>query len=67
MFSSKQLDLGLKQEVIDIEGNIGNGEDEDLDSEQEDLLRDELYGLQYGGRQGEQSEDCLFKFIGLIY
>jgi hypothetical protein len=42
--------LGLEQEVIDMEGNVGNGEDENLDSKQENLLRDELYGLQYRGR-----------------
>jgi hypothetical protein len=60
VFSSEQLDLGLEQEVVDIEGNICNGEEEDL-------VRDELCGLQCGGRQREQSEDCSFKFIGLIY
>jgi hypothetical protein len=59
--------LGLEQEVVDMEGNICNGEEEDLDSKQEDLVRDELCGLQCGGRQREQSEDCSFKFIGLIY
>ena len=67
MFSSKILDLGLEQEVIDMEGNVGDSEDEDLNGEQENLMRDELYGLQCGGRQREQSEDCSFKFTGLIY
>jgi hypothetical protein len=43
--------LGLKEEVIDIEGNVGDGEDEYLDSEQKDLERDELCGLQCGDRQ----------------
>jgi hypothetical protein len=33
MFSSERLDLGLEQEVVDVEGNIGNSKDEDLDSE----------------------------------
>jgi hypothetical protein len=45
IFSSEVLDLGLEQEVVDVEANIGNSEDEDLDSEQEDLARDELCGL----------------------
>jgi hypothetical protein len=45
VFSSKVLDLGLEQEVIDVKGDVGNGEDEDLDGEQEDLLRDELCRL----------------------
>jgi hypothetical protein len=67
VFSSEVLDLGLEQEVIDMEGDVGDGEDEDLDSEQEDLARNELCGLQCGGRQREQSKDCSFKFIGLIY
>jgi hypothetical protein len=67
MFSSKQLDLGLEQEVIDMESDVGDGEDEDLDDKQEDSARYELCGLQCGGRQREQSEDCLFKFRGLIY
>jgi hypothetical protein len=49
MFSSKVLNLGLEQEVIDMEGNVGDGEDKDLDGEQEDLARDELCGLQCGG------------------
>jgi hypothetical protein len=44
MFSSEVLDLGLEQEVIDVEGNVGDGEDKDLDSEQEDLARNELHG-----------------------
>jgi hypothetical protein len=34
-----------------MEGNVSNGEDEDLNGEQEDLARDELRGLQCGGRQ----------------
>jgi hypothetical protein len=42
--------LGLKQEVVDIEGDVGDGEDEDLDSKQKNLARDELCGLQCGGR-----------------
>jgi hypothetical protein len=50
MFSSEGLDLGLEEEVIDMEGDIGDGEDEDLDGEQKDLVRDELCGLQCGGR-----------------
>jgi hypothetical protein len=50
-----------------VEGDVGNSEDEDLDGEQEDLARNELCGLQCKGRQREQSEDCLLKFIGLIY
>jgi hypothetical protein len=43
--------LGLEEEVIDMEGDVGNGEDEDLDGEQKDLARNELCGLQCGGRQ----------------
>jgi hypothetical protein len=34
--------LGLEQEVIDVEGDVGDSEDEDLNGEQEDLARDEL-------------------------
>jgi hypothetical protein len=49
MFSSKVLNLGLEQEVIDVEGNVGNSEDEDLDSEQKDLARNELCRLQCEG------------------
>jgi hypothetical protein len=49
MFSSKVLNLGLEQKVIDVEGNVGNGEDEDLDGEQENLARDKLCGLQCEG------------------
>jgi hypothetical protein len=45
IFSSEVLDLGLEQEVVDVEGNIGDSENEDLDSEQENLARDELCGL----------------------
>jgi hypothetical protein len=41
--------LGLEQEVVDMEGNVGNGENKDLDGEQEDLVRYELYGLQCEG------------------
>jgi hypothetical protein len=37
--------LGLEQEVIDVEGNIGDSEDKDLDGEQEDLVRYKLCGL----------------------
>jgi hypothetical protein len=33
MFSSEVLNLGFEQEVVDMEGNVCNGEDEDLDSE----------------------------------
>jgi hypothetical protein len=42
MFSSKRLNLGLKQEVVDMESDVGDSEDEDLGSEQENLARDEL-------------------------
>jgi hypothetical protein len=49
VFSSKQLDLGLEQEVIDVEGDIGDGEDKNLDSKQEDLARNKLCRLQCGG------------------
>jgi hypothetical protein len=45
MFSSKGLDLGLEKEVIDVKGNVGDSEDEDLDGEQECLARYELCGL----------------------
>jgi hypothetical protein len=41
--------LGLEEEVIDMEGNVGDSEDEDLNGEQKDLLRNELCGLQCGG------------------
>jgi hypothetical protein len=41
--------LGLEQEVIDIEGDVGDNKDKNLDGEQEDLVRDELCGLQCGG------------------
>jgi hypothetical protein len=51
MFSSKRLDLRLEEEVIDMEGNVCDGEEEDLNSEQEDLARNELCGLQCEGRQ----------------
>jgi hypothetical protein len=47
--SSERLDLELEQEVIDMKGNVGDSEDEDLDGEQEDLARNELCGLQCGG------------------
>jgi hypothetical protein len=33
-----------------VEGDVGDSEDEDLNGEQEDLARDELWGLQCGGR-----------------
>jgi hypothetical protein len=33
MFSSEQLNLGLEQEVIDMKGNVGDSEEEDLDGE----------------------------------
>jgi hypothetical protein len=49
MFSSERLDLGLEEEVIDVEGDVGDGEYENLDSEEEDLARDELCRLQCGG------------------
>jgi hypothetical protein len=42
IFSSEQLDLGLEEKVIDMEGDVGDGEDEDLNGEQKDLSRDEL-------------------------
>jgi hypothetical protein len=45
MFSSERLNLGLEQEVVDMKGNVGDSEEEDLDGEQEDLARDELCGL----------------------
>jgi hypothetical protein len=51
MFSSEGLNLGLEQEVVDMESNEGDGEEENLDGEQEDLVRDELCGLQCKGRQ----------------
>jgi hypothetical protein len=41
--------LGLEQEVIDMKGDVGDGEDEDLDGKQEDLARDELCRLQCEG------------------
>jgi hypothetical protein len=34
--------LGLEQEVIDMEGDVGDSEEEDLKGEQENLARDEL-------------------------
>jgi hypothetical protein len=49
IFSSEQLDLELKQEVIDVEGDVGNSKDKNLDGEQEDLARYELYRLQCEG------------------
>ena len=51
MFSSERLDLRLEEKVIDMEGDVGDGEEEDLNGEQEDLARDELCRLQCGGRQ----------------
>jgi hypothetical protein len=39
--------LELEQEVVDIKGNVGNGEEENLDDKQEDLVRNKL---QCGGR-----------------
>jgi hypothetical protein len=45
MFSSKVLNLGLEQEVVDIKGNVGNSGDKDLDSKEEDLARYELCRL----------------------
>jgi hypothetical protein len=51
MFSSKRLDLGLEEEVIDMKGDVGDSKDENLDGEQKDLARNELCGLQCGGRQ----------------
>jgi hypothetical protein len=45
MFSSKVLDLGLEQEVVDVKGDVSNGKDEDLDGEQENLARNELCRL----------------------
>jgi hypothetical protein len=41
--------LGFEQEVIDVKGDVDDGEDKDLDGEQENLARDELCGLQCGG------------------
>jgi hypothetical protein len=49
MFSSERLDLGLKKEVIDVEGDVGDGEDEDLNGKQENLARYELCRLQCEG------------------
>jgi hypothetical protein len=49
MFSSKRLDLGLEQEVVNVKGDVCNSEDKDLNSEQEDLARNKLCGLEYGG------------------
>jgi hypothetical protein len=49
MFSSKRLNLGLEKEIIDVEGDVGDSKDEDLDGEQEDLVRYELCRLQYEG------------------
>jgi hypothetical protein len=37
--------LGLKQEVIDVEGDVGDGEDKDLDGKQKNLARYKLCGL----------------------
>jgi hypothetical protein len=34
-----------------VESDVGDSEDEDLDGEQEYLARDELGGIQCGGRQ----------------
>jgi hypothetical protein len=34
--------LGLEEEVIDVEGDVGDGEDENLNGKQENLARDEL-------------------------
>jgi hypothetical protein len=34
-----------------MEGDVSDGEDENLNGEQEDLARDELRGLQCRGRQ----------------
>jgi hypothetical protein len=45
IFSSEVLDLGLEQEVVDVKGDVGDGEDEDLDGEQKDLARYKLYRL----------------------
>jgi hypothetical protein len=33
MFSSEGLNLGLEQEVVDMEGNVGNSKNKDLDGE----------------------------------
>jgi hypothetical protein len=41
--------LGLEEEVIDMKGDVGDGEDEDLNSEQKNLARNELCGLQCRG------------------
>ena len=45
MFSSKVRNLGLEQEVVDMEGDESDSEEKDLNSKQEYMLRDELYGL----------------------
>ena len=45
MFSSKVLDLGLEQKVVNMKGDVGDNEDEDLNGKQEDLVRYELCGL----------------------
>jgi hypothetical protein len=50
IFSSKVLDLGLEQKVVNMKGDVGDNEDEDLNGKQEDLVRYELCGLQCGGR-----------------
>jgi hypothetical protein len=34
-----------------VEGDVGDSEDKNLNGEQENLARDELCGLQSGGRQ----------------
>jgi hypothetical protein len=49
VFSSEEFDLELEEEVIDMESDIGNGKDENLDGEQEDLVRYKLCGLQCEG------------------
>jgi hypothetical protein len=40
--SSERLDLGLEKIVIDKKGNVGDGKEDGLSSEQEDLVIDEL-------------------------
>jgi hypothetical protein len=46
---------------------VSDGEIDKAKGEEVEVQVDELGGLQCEGRQREQSENCLFKFIGLIY
>jgi hypothetical protein len=65
--SSEGLDNGFELEVIEEEKKVSNGESDKAKGKEVEAQVDELGGLQYKGEQREQSEDCLFKFIGLIY